>query len=75
MVNKQKVIIVTAILDNMAHLWGEENIEGDDDGADDGNENGDVVKDNALDTARVRGQLVMNNMLRNLRPRQSQSQG
>ena len=75
MVNKHKVIIVTAILDNMARLWGEENIEGDDDGADDGNENGDVVKDNALDTARVRGQLVMNNMLRNLRPRQSQSQG
>ena len=53
MVNKQKVIIVTAILDNMARLWVEENIEGDEDGADNGNENGDVVKDNALDTARL----------------------
>ena len=68
MVNKQKVIIVTAILDNMARPWGKENIEGDNDGADDGYENGDVVKDNALDTARLRGQLVMNNMLRNLPP-------
>ena len=58
----QKVIIVTVILENMARLLGEENIE-DEDIADNGDLN-DVVEDNALDTARLREQLVRNNKLR-----------
>ena len=62
----QKVIIVTVILENMARLLGEENIE-DEDRADNGDLY-DVVEDNALDTARLRGQLVRNNMLRNMPP-------
>ena len=64
----QKVIIITAILENMARLWGEENVE-DEDRADDGDGSDDVVvEDNALDTARRRGQLFRNNMLRNMPP-------
>ena len=62
----QKVIIVTVILENMARLLGEENIE-DEDRADNGDLN-DVVEDNALDTARLRGQLVRNNKLRDMPP-------
>ena len=62
----QKVIIVTVILENMARLLGEENIE-DEDRADNGDLN-NVVEDNALDLARLRGQLVRNNMLRNMPP-------
>ena len=51
-----------------ASLWGEENKE-DEDRPDDGDLNDDVVvEDNALDTARLRGQLVRNNMLRNMPP-------
>ena len=46
----QKVIIVTVILENMARLLGEENIE-DEDIADNGDLN-DVVEDNALDGPR-----------------------
>ena len=62
----QKVIIVTVILENMARLLGEENIE-DEDIADNGDLN-DVVEDNALDTARLREQLVRNNKLRDMPP-------
>ena len=62
----QKVIIVTVILENMARLLGEENIE-DEDRADNGDLN-NVVEDNALDLARLRGQLVRNNKLRDMPP-------
>ena len=62
----QKAIIATAILENMARLWGEEEIEGDGDEADENNGNGDVVHNNAEDTVRRRGQLVRDNMLRNM---------
>ena len=62
----QKVIIVTVILENMARLLGEENIE-DEDRADNGDLN-NVVEDNALDLARLREQLVRNNKLRDMPP-------
>ena len=50
----------------MARLLGEENIE-DEDRADNGDLN-NVVEDNALDLARLRGQLVRNNKLRDMPP-------
>ena len=48
----QKIIIVTAILENMARLWGEEDIEEDEADEHDGNDDV-VVHDNAQNTART----------------------
>ena len=63
----QKVIVATAILENLSWLWGQEDIDSEDDEIDDDNGNGDiVVHDNAEDTVRRRGQLVRDNMLRNM---------
>ena len=67
----QKIIIATAVLENIARQWGEEGFEeeeDDDNSEDDDQEEGNVVQDVTSDeSVRLRGQVQRDRLLAGMR--------
>ena len=65
----QKVILATAILENMARAWGEEDPEDDREEGDDHDDHHGhvhVVQDHVQQTGRLWGQILRDNMMLNM---------
>ena len=65
----QKIIIATAVLENMARLWGEEDPEDEGEEDEDVGGGGDrdlTIVDQAPETVRLRGQIARDIMMENM---------